>query len=389
MSTTIDIVPGAAGDNCRDYLNGSEFSTSLLVWGNGGSPGPIDCYMRFPNITITRGNIINNVVLRLQSYSGAISNTVNAKIYSNAIDNSIAPTNHTEFAALGLSTNYISWDSIPSVAGGSNYNVPDLTTIVQEIIDRAGWSSGNALGILIKNNASSSGANRDAKVYGWGALAVPQLTITYTDYFNRIITESFTLSESEISWYNPERITENITFDDITIGPRIIEVDNILEDLTFSEMVKTYWDLDITENLTLSETPEGIRCAVMIFNEALTFSEDVLCPMFFESLIEAMNLDDTTIVENKNVTWREERSISMVGQHLQLKLQNNTLEQGLYLRDLKMYFDRWEDRKAIEAGDYIGEHVRFKIQNNVVDEGLYLEYIRIIGIFRGLLGWQV
>lgn len=368
--------------------NSTIYLDSTVSLGSSGGPGPIDNYIHFPSVTIPKGVTILSAIITFTSWNSDSSTSPHLIIQGNDEDDSVTPSNTTEFAALVKTTAQVTWESLPAWVADNEYSTPSIISVIQEIIDRAGWVSGNDIGIIILDNGdTTTGRLRIAKGGTWGT-GKPKLTVTYEDYLDVANIEGISFSEGVISWYNPERIEEGIEFNDSIIGFREWVL-SIAEDITFAETIgflMTYTK-DISDSFNLAETLNIEQLDDL--TEGLSLADVLQCPYWSETLSEAFSALDIAQVENRNVTWRQEKSLNMVGQHIQLKFYNNTLDQSLYLRDIKMYFDRWEDRKAIEAGDYVGEHVRITFRNNVVDESLYLEYVRIIGIFRGLLGWSV
>lgn len=251
-------------------------------------------------------------------------------------------------------------------------------------------SSGVAMGVSTKaGGASTQTTSWTASDVVDNNYAMASISLkSYIDLLDIDMSEGLSLADTENSWANPERMSEGITLSEALLGGYEFLL-SISEDITFAETIgflMTYTK-DISDSFNLAETLNIEQLDDL--TEGLSLADVLQCPYWSETLSEAFSALDIAQVENRNVTWRQEKSLNMVGQHIQLKFYNNTLDQSLYLRDIKMYFDRWEDRKAIEAGDYVGEHVRITFRNNVVDESLYLEYVRIIGIFRGLLGWSV
>ena len=51
------------------------------------------------------------------------------------------------------------WTS--SQAAGADQRTPELTTLVQEIVDRPGWSSGNALVLVITGSGTRTARSYD------------------------------------------------------------------------------------------------------------------------------------------------------------------------------------------------------------------------------------
>ncbi|TMQ51349.1 MAG: PKD domain-containing protein [Candidatus Eisenbacteria bacterium] len=69
------------------------------------------------------------------------------------------------------------WSPVPWVAGeaAGNQRTPDLIAVIQEIVSRPGWASGNAVAIIV-----SGSGHRTAWAYDGNAPAAPLLHIEYT-----------------------------------------------------------------------------------------------------------------------------------------------------------------------------------------------------------------
>jgi len=65
-------------------------------------------------------------------------------------------------------TDWVSWDLLEGWSDGSTYDTPDLTTILQGIVERSGWSSGNSV-ILIIEDVSSVGNQRGFSSIQYGS----------------------------------------------------------------------------------------------------------------------------------------------------------------------------------------------------------------------------
>ena len=66
------------------------------------------------------------------------------------------------------------WNTVGDA--GLDQRSPDLTTVLQEIVDRPGWASGNAVAFLI----TGSGA-RTAEAYNGDSSRAP---LIHVEYFN-------------------------------------------------------------------------------------------------------------------------------------------------------------------------------------------------------------
>ena len=75
-----------------------------------------------------------------------------------------------------LTTASVTWPEIPAwEISHETHQTPDLSPILQEIVDRSGWSSGNAAAFLIAGTG-----RRTAVAYEGDPARAPRLVVTYT-----------------------------------------------------------------------------------------------------------------------------------------------------------------------------------------------------------------
>ncbi len=156
--------PAVSGD---DGFFDSDAPYIWLVWEYlqmGRSGGEVqfnrDLFVRFPAVTIPKDAIIETAYVRFIAYDYGTVEPCNVNCHFNDVDDAVAPTTGEEAIALAL-TAAVAWDSIPYWTQGLPYSSPELKTIFQPIVNRAGWVSGNAAQIVFKNNASAGAAHRE------------------------------------------------------------------------------------------------------------------------------------------------------------------------------------------------------------------------------------
>ena len=108
---------------------------------------------RFPGITVPQGATINAATFEGYVYTSA-NDDMYATVYGNAIDDAPNFFDAQDIDGRGRTTANIPM-SHPS--WGVGWKSVDVTAIVQEIVDRTGWSCGNALAILFIGADSPSG----------------------------------------------------------------------------------------------------------------------------------------------------------------------------------------------------------------------------------------
>lgn len=108
-----------------------------------------DSFYRFVDVTIPQQATIDVAYLTYVDVGGAGPATFQSRIYLNDTDNAVAPTTsftHTEKVRTAAFTVF---DNLTGRnTEGTVYNTPSLVVPVQEVIDRPGWASGNALMVL-------------------------------------------------------------------------------------------------------------------------------------------------------------------------------------------------------------------------------------------------
>jgi hypothetical protein len=119
----------------------------------GAFSGACKSFIRFPNITIAQGTSVS-AVLDLGVYeNNQTGDPVSVTVSMNDVDNAVAPTDATEFNNLVLGSS-VSWTNISHWDTKFDRHQLDITSIVQSIINRVGWISGNAMQVVIEDNGS-------------------------------------------------------------------------------------------------------------------------------------------------------------------------------------------------------------------------------------------
>ena len=116
--------------------------------------------MRFQNLNIPQGATITNAYVEFRA-RGSNSGATNLVFHAQAIDD--APNfSSTAFdiSTRTTSTASVSWNGVPSWTDNQYYQTPDLTSIVQEVVNRAGWSSDDIV-IIMSGTGERRADSRD------------------------------------------------------------------------------------------------------------------------------------------------------------------------------------------------------------------------------------
>lgn len=175
-------------DSGRSVTTGSiiagDLTNTLLSPGSHGSNNEHSAGARFTNVTIPQGATINSATFQMRANASynAGSNVIKYHVSGQAADNAatfaiaanMTTTNRPRTTAVSAD-----WTQT-SVTGGTWYSI-DVTSVVQEIINRAGWTSGNALVIIVDTHVDTTlGEWQDYDSYDGSAANAPKLDVDYS-----------------------------------------------------------------------------------------------------------------------------------------------------------------------------------------------------------------
>jgi len=179
-------LPAQSSDDCRTWPAWSAFYSLTSLHLPLGSVVTVDYVIgiRFTGINIPQGTTIISAKLTFNSYDGQSSTPTNVQIKGQAADDphTFYPLGDddygfTEFNARVRTSAAVNWLNIPEWFVDTDYDSPDITSIIQEIINRAGWVSGNSLVIFIASTETYGYAFRRAKSFDDSPTLCPRLTI--------------------------------------------------------------------------------------------------------------------------------------------------------------------------------------------------------------------
>lgn len=142
------------------WIAGAWFNAALRMDCGYFDPGMhYNCWAYFENVTIPPGATINSAFLTLIfRFPVESTTTLYQIIYAVAADNPALPTSHTDFAT--LTTAHAHWDIPYATITGWSDNTPkdsvDISAVIKEIVDLAGWESGNSLLLTMKDDGAGS-----------------------------------------------------------------------------------------------------------------------------------------------------------------------------------------------------------------------------------------
>ncbi len=107
--------------------------------------------VRFLNVNVPQGATIVTAYIEFQA---AASNTqdTDLTIYGQDSDNASRFDNEEDDISDRPKTDAsVTWNNVSAWTNGQKYQTPDFTSVIQEIVDRPGWSDGNDMAMLFRS----------------------------------------------------------------------------------------------------------------------------------------------------------------------------------------------------------------------------------------------
>lgn len=158
--------------------------------------------IRFNNITLPPGSVITNAWMEfhadLPDAPNTNSNTANLTIRCQASDNAPTFTTAANNILNRVATSTAASWAPESWTADQLYTTPNLSGIMQEVINRPGWNTGNSIAFIITGSGS-----RVADAYDENPALAPKLYIEYNGYASDLAQGTAVWAESSNSKANP------------------------------------------------------------------------------------------------------------------------------------------------------------------------------------------
>ena len=384
-----------------DRASGSFYSTSALWLADFMGADYQDAgFFRFLSVAVPQGATILAATFTITGMSGS-ADTVNFNVYANLENDASAPLDQDEGYALSRTTAHVPWSSVPHFSDSVEYSPADIKDVIQEIVDQAGWESGNALMILLTTPASSdNSAWRRAYTYTEGKPA--ELSITweaggpppveadtdedftlddtasweYTPAPNDIISEEFSLSDAFTAEYMGESTSEDFSLSDSVNG--YVPKESTSENITFADNLSapgSTYSTQLSEAMSFSDTITGGSDIPGPMSESLSLSDVMTGLLLADSLSDSFSMSD--YMEADELIWIKNTFPNLSGKHLTLKFAPSG--SALYFMRMKLF--KSDDRVDFDARhpNLSGHHLTLKVSHSA-NEDFTLAYASM-GLF--------
>jgi hypothetical protein len=178
--TTLNLQVGAGNADAHETDDGGVFSstttTGVTTDSNTAAGTRFNGGHWFSGVTIPSGSTINSATAVIVTTS-TTRDDPNINIYCEAADSPGNFATTADVTSRARTTANTSW--VATGIGTSPVTSPDFTTAVQEVVDRAGWASGNNLTMLFDGKSDVNRSFRTTSYDGTAADAA-KLDIDYT-----------------------------------------------------------------------------------------------------------------------------------------------------------------------------------------------------------------
>jgi len=163
----------AAGPTDDQHLPADRLIVGMLS-------SPYTTGMRFTDVNIPKAAEIREAYLEIHCFDEQ-ARSVEAQIEAGATDNPGPFSDSHHIAALPKTASSVLWDHSAPWTADTWYASPDISSVIQEIIDHPEWSAGNSL-IIFYSGRTESGSWRWFSSYDRAPAGdyAPRLKVTYT-----------------------------------------------------------------------------------------------------------------------------------------------------------------------------------------------------------------
>lgn len=211
-----DYTGGRSEDDCQVAFGAGTISLISTVGLIGNwTAETYGCGFRFQNVAIPKNAVIISAVLEFECYASLATNTVNVDIYGEDADNSNFFSTFADYQARTRTGAGVLWNAVSAWTVNTHYHTPQITAIVQEIVNRAGWASGNAMTFFVEDNVSSADARRSIAMYDHATATEPHLKVFWLDGSTRTLGQPATCNNPVYfsDRHNTEQLTHGFYYD--------------------------------------------------------------------------------------------------------------------------------------------------------------------------------
>lgn len=169
--------------NATERADGTNFTTDndlgntniFVGWsGAGFNWDSAQCFV----VAIPQGATINSATETVIPDTTASPSAFSDTIFAEAVDDAQDFTANPTVIGRSVSTSSVAWTTPTSETAGTGITSPDITSLIQETVDRTGWSSGNHLCLI--HIPTGTGTNFTYTYYSLNSANAASLHVDFT-----------------------------------------------------------------------------------------------------------------------------------------------------------------------------------------------------------------
>lgn len=292
------------------HIDGNSFYNTevLMYWGQWETDAVQHLFMRFDPVAVPQGATIQAAYLHLyfvERLSG--SDTLPATIKAEDADDPNALTSKTDWDNRTPTTAEVTWTFDAGGAWSDNtwYTSPDIKTVIQEIVDRTGWATGQAMMLYAEDEGPTPVGNEvdfrteDAYKHAW----IEILYTTGNDYdeTGRSVAITATVAATDVHgvFYDETGRTVSVIATVAATDTHYINYDETGRLVAVTATVAATDQQDGVEDVAVAVTATVDATDTLTDNDSMLVSESVL---YFVEEPTGTNYDETGRVVNVAAT---------------------------------------------------------------------------------------
>lgn len=177
--TTLNLQVGAGADDAYEQDNSFGFNgTSTSVWmsSDTASYARKNGASRFQNVLVGQADTIDAATAQVYIHSG--NRNANIDIFAEDVDNAANFVDTADVTSRDRTGTSVAW--VENSLTQNTYNTsPEIKTVIQELVNRGGWSSGNAL-VMLYDGKSDVNQSFGTTSFEHDATETLKLNITFS-----------------------------------------------------------------------------------------------------------------------------------------------------------------------------------------------------------------
>jgi len=153
------------------------------------------------DVTIPQGATIDSAYPKWYAFANLSNTSVNTNLCFADVDDASSPT--TVSGADNMArTSVVAYDNVPAWTSGTWYTGPDVADALQEVVDRVGYESGNAVLMFWEDDGSTAASStmRRPTPYEYNSSYATKLDVDYTEASSGVTgTSALTTEPAEVA----------------------------------------------------------------------------------------------------------------------------------------------------------------------------------------------